>query len=1017
MLIIDDDATGDDTPPWRLELISPAFDITGWTTATISLDVHFRNYDGLDSLSLWAFDGQHYHLLRRYRGGGSQTGEQFSQFQTFVADLSFFPSPNMQLVIRYDDGGTWAWWAGIDNISVRGEGTARNILLEQFNQCTLPDNWTTEAVAGAQTWSFGSLSNPAAWASSTMNGSCFAYIDDDAIGNNTPPFTARLYSPELDGSVASSLVLSFDVIYRTYSNRESFSVGVLDVETGQVRMAAVFDRDLGGPQLNQFVRRSVDLSPWRSKKMKFFFQYDDGGEWNWWIGIDNIKLSGEGELNEVCEKALALTANAPCLPGHNGSAIFDGPQPACSSRNHASLWYLYTAQTTGLAKISTQARFNDVITVFEGPCEALIPVECYNKDEHGFTGETSYLSLTAGRTYRFRVSGQQSGFGAPTGALCIALENASNPPTAPPHATCEQAALLEVDGECSRLVNTHAPTTQPLPSRNTLARADAWFRFIPQDNTPLVVVSNADFADVITLYTGGCNHLQELAINEYGGQLELKNPIPGTAYWVRISGAFATIEGGACPQVKKAVVAPPVNDRCPSALPLTMGGACVMANNLSADFDGPAISCEPFLSGSIWFSFVAPASGTVRLLPDADFIHALSIYQGQCEQLSEIFCTKNTHVCDGAILVSSLSPGQTYLIRVSSSANTAGYAARGHICLAVEDATLPSAYRPLSANVNVQCFGNGTAMLQIEVSGGHSPYLYQGNRSYEILPYGQEYVVVVSDARGCERTFIGRIECQPDPNCTLSAQIDVTPPTCPGASNGQAVVTTVEGGSGLYTYLWSTGATTSGIGALAAGTYALILQDQNGCSIAVPVLVNAPMPAVLAGVDIAPAVGNEPNGRIAVQIAGGTPPFTYAWYRHNELFSTTNTPELLNAPAGAYMLVLTDANGCMYTLADSPLVIPNTTAQHETQIPDGMLLAFSNPTEGPLSLTWALPATQPLNLYLHTAEGRTWRLARELPARMSNYSINLKDWPSGVYFVRLSDGVQQWSVKVVRIGL
>lgn len=1017
MLIIDDDATGDNTPAWTLQLISPPFDITGWTTATVSMDVHFRNYDGRDSLSLWAFDGQNYHLLRRYRNWSSQTGEQFSQFQTFRADLSFFPSSTLQLVIRYDDGGTWAWWAGIDNIVVHGEGTARNLLLEQFNQCALPDGWTTEAIAGQQTWNFGELSNPSAWASSTMNGSCFAYIDDDAIGNNTPPFTARLYSPELDGSLASSLTLSFDVIYRTYSSRESFSVGVMDVETGQVRMAAVFDRDLGGPQLNQYVHRTVDLSPLRSRRMKFFFQYDDGGEWNWWIGIDNIKLSGEGELNDVCEKALALTANTPCIMAHNGAAIFDGPQPACSPRSTASLWYEYTAQANGMIKLSTQAHFNDVITVFEGPCDALVPLQCFNKDEHGFTGETLFMPVAAGRAYRFRVSGQQGGFGTPTGAMCIALETSASPPPAPPHATCEQAALLEVDGECRQAVNIHAPTTQPLPSRNTLARADVWFRFVPQDSDPLVVVSNADFADVITAYTGGCQNLQEVAINEYGSRLEVKNPVPGTTYWVRISGAFATIEGGACPQVKKQIVQPPVNDRCISALPVQVGGACVSASNMGADFDGPAISCEPFLSASIWFSFVAPASGSVRLLPDADFLNATSIYQGDCNQLSEVFCSKNTHICEGAMVVSSLSPGQTYLVRVSSSANITGYAERGHICLSIEDAAAPSAYAPLSLSVNTQCFGNGAAMLHIEAQGGQGPYLYQGNGEYEILQPGEEYVVVVTDTKGCERTVVGRIDCQADPNCNLSAQIDVRPPTCPGGSNGEAVVSQVEGGSGPYSYQWTTGATTPGIGSLAAGAYALILRDQAGCSMALPVTITAPTPAELVEVVIEPAVGAQANGRIALQITGGASPFTYTWYRNNEVFSTTTSPELSNAPAGSYALVLTDANGCSYSLEAGPFVIPSVTAQQEPSIADYTLLAFSNPTEGPLTLTWDLPARRPLSLYLYTAEGRAWRLAHQLPARMSHHHLNLKDWPSGAYFIRLSDGEQQWSVKVVRSGL
>ena len=93
MLIIDDDQTGDQTPPWTLELSTPAFDATGYTTVTVSMDVHFRNYDGKDSLQILVFDGQEYVLLAEYQGYSSQTGQQFSQYATFTADLTFYASP------------------------------------------------------------------------------------------------------------------------------------------------------------------------------------------------------------------------------------------------------------------------------------------------------------------------------------------------------------------------------------------------------------------------------------------------------------------------------------------------------------------------------------------------------------------------------------------------------------------------------------------------------------------------------------------------------------------------------------------------------------------------------------------------------------------------------------------------------------------------------------------------------------------------------------------------------------
>jgi uncharacterized protein (TIGR02145 family) len=52
---------------------------------------------------------------------------------------------------------------------------------------------------------------------------------------------------------------------------------------------------------------------------------------------------------------------------------------------------------------------------------------------------------------------------------------------------------------------------------------------------------------------------------------------------------------------------------------------------------------------------------------------------------------------------------------------------------------------------------------------------------------------------------------------------------CNGATNG-SISSSVSGGATPYTYLWSNGATVSGISNLAAGTYTLTVTDANGCA-------------------------------------------------------------------------------------------------------------------------------------------------------------------------------------------
>jgi hypothetical protein len=111
-------------------------------------------------------------------------------------------------------------------------------------------------------------------------------------------------------------------------------------------------------------------------------------------------------------------------------------------------------------------------------------------------------------------------------------------------------------------------------------------------------------------------------------------------------------------------------------------------------------------------------------------------------------------------------------------------------------------------------------------------------------------------------------------NCTLSATISSTGPTI---CSGTSIVLTANpsGGTGPYTYIWSTGETTPSISVNKEGTYSVRVSDKTpGCP---PVKADKVISSIIT--PIAPRVSNQtvcPNTPATLTAAG--PGGEYRWY-------------------------------------------------------------------------------------------------------------------------------------------
>jgi len=203
---------------------------------------------------------------------------------------------------------------------------------------------------------------------------------------------------------------------------------------------------------------------------------------------------------------------------------------------------------------------------------------------------------------------------------------------------------------------------------------------------------------------------------------------------------------------------------------------------------------------------------------------------------------------DGMIdaTVSSGSPPYTFLWSTGDSTEDLSGLSQGMYVLTITDScntvkvdsvfiSEPGILTSTMTSTDISCFGMGDGTATAAPSGGISPYLYTWNNGQfaatAVGLYAGNYSVNILDDNGCLTTNLVTIIEPAD----LGLQVDIVDATC-GNSDGSADAN-VSGGTGIYTYLWSTGGTSSSEPALADGAYSLLVTDANGCTVSESVSV------------------------------------------------------------------------------------------------------------------------------------------------------------------------------------
>ncbi len=253
----------------------------------------------------------------------------------------------------------------------------------------------------------------------------------------------------------------------------------------------------------------------------------------------------------------------------------------------------------------------------------------------------------------------------------------------------------------------------------------------------------------------------------------------------------------------------------------------------------------------------------------------------------------------------------------------------------------------------ILCYGDEDIELTVDVEGGYPInatledfefrwYRIEGGTAH-LMASGNGLVKMPDLGAGMYRVEVEDIEgtmaetsielTQPD-ELIVTLDGDPTQVLCHGASTG-AINIMVTGGpvdtnTGEllpYTYRWTKVedpeyvAITEDLRDISAGTYEVVVVDDNLCNASLPevIVITEPEASLeIINVQVTNLSGYQTaNGSISLEVIGGTEPYIYSWINRDDVSYSSDLEGIGDLNIGTYELLVTDANGCTESLVQT----------------------------------------------------------------------------------------------------
>ena len=340
--------------------------------------------------------------------------------------------------------------------------------------------------------------------------------------------------------------------------------------------------------------------------------------------------------NDNFANATVLTGTTATATGNNATATKQAGEPnIAGNQGGKSVWYAWTAPSNGKVTINTEgSSFDTLLGVYTGSVVSALTAVAQN-DDVSRTDLTSTVSFSAsaGTTYCIAVDGYNygRGTGAASGNIALSLTELQ----APANDNFANATVLTGSTVTWTGTNTAATKETGEPTiPNAPGGASIWFAWVaPTSGRVSINTEGSKFDTTLGVYTGSVvSSLTKVAQNDDVSRTDLTSAVnfvatAGTTYYIAVDG-YRAATGTVVLNIATAAV--PANDNFANAAVLTGSSLTWTGTNVGASLE----SGEPRIAGvtggaSVWFTWLAPTSGTVSLdTHGSSFDTTLGVFTG-----------------------------------------------------------------------------------------------------------------------------------------------------------------------------------------------------------------------------------------------------------------------------------------------------------------------------------------------------------------------------------------------------